>query len=282
MTAAAAQPAFPALAPLLWPREHGAWAMLLLPLLSGLLLAPRLAWECVPAAAVVVGTFILREPLVALWRQQMVWKERRPESEQASRSLAFYLPVIIASGLALVWRLPAVPLLAMGVAAAALTALSVYLTVRNRQRSVLLQLASSAGLNASAWMAWLAAGGSWNAKIIWLLWALEFAHSAAALVGVRARLDAAIASRAGRDSAGRKMQVRVAIAALALTAVASAAASLFVVTVALLFSAAVRAFDLAQLDDAAGLQIPLRRIGRRELLFSTVFSILLVVGLWSI
>ena len=131
---------------LMLPREHGAWGMLLLPFVTALVLSRRATWEVLPAAVLAAGVFVAREPLVVLWRQARVWKQWRPETEQARRSLAFYLAAIALSALILLWRRPIWPLVAMGVAAAALTAVSAYLTVQNRQRSLGLQLASAAGL----------------------------------------------------------------------------------------------------------------------------------------
>ena len=264
---------------LVLPREHGAWAMLLLPFVSALLLARRLTWEVLPAAVVVVGLFVIREPQVALWRQARVWKERRAEAEQARRSLVWYVPPILVSGLLLLWRLPFWILLAMGMATALLTLASVYLAVENRRRSLLLQLASAAGLSGSALMAWLAARANWGAAI-WWLWGLQFAHSSGALLAVHTRLQTRIASRNGGESAGVKLSATAAQVLLLLGAAGCAATGRLGIALALAFSAGVHVADLARLRDPAFLQTPLRRVGWRELGISVVFSALLLAGLW--
>ncbi|HYM12575.1 MAG TPA: YwiC-like family protein [Bryobacterales bacterium] len=262
---------------LLLPREHGAWAMLLLPFFSALILARQLRWEAAPAFVMAAGAFAVREPLVALGRQKWVWRERRPESEQALRSLGWYGAAIAVSGAALLWRLPFVPLAALGAAAALLTALAVHQSVRNRQRSVLLQLASAAGLTASCLLAWLAAQARWDARI-WLLWGLQMAHSAAALVAVHARLEARIARRRGAVAPSIARPAAAAVFLLAALAAVLAWGGRPGLALAAAFSAAVRAADLARLRFS--LETPLRRVGQRELALSCVFSVLALAGLW--
>ena len=265
---------------LLAPREHGAWAMLLLPFVSALLLAGRLSWDVAPMVVAAVGAFVIREPLVVLWRQARIWRERRPESDRARRSLAWYAPAIAASGAALVWRLPFAPLAALASTAGALTAVSIYLAVQNRGRSVLLQLASAAGLTASAPAAWLSTGAPWDSRI-WWLWGLQFAHSAAALLAVHARLEARVAARANTAAAAR-MRPRAIAAQAALTALALACvlAGRPGLAVAPALSATVHALDLANLSEPAFLRVPLRRVGLRELAISAVFSAALLWALW--
>ena len=260
------------------PREHGAWAMLLIPFVSAVALARKLTWEVVPAAVLVVGIFLVREPLLALWRQKLVWKQPRVEAAQARRALAWRVPAIAACALVLLWRLPVAPLLVMGTAALLLTAISTHLAVQNRQRSIPLQIASAAGLNASALLAWMAVGAGWGWRI-WALWALQFAHSGAAVVAVHARLQARIASRTGSGPAGFDRGAAAGVILLALAAAACAAAGKPALALASGLSAVIRAVDLARLRDPASLDAPLRRVGQRELLGSIVFSLLLLFGL---
>ena len=264
---------------LLIPREHGAWAMLLLPFASALVLARGAAWETAPAAIAVVGVFLIREPLVALWRQAIVWKERRIEAQAARRCLCWYLAPTAVSAVVLLWRRPLWPTLLIGLAASGLTLASSYLIVHNRQRSLLLQIASAAGLNASALVAWLAVRPQLEATAIWL-WALQFAHSAAALLAVHARLEARIAARAISDTAEMKRRAVVAQGIVLVAAAACAGAGRFGLALALASSGGVHLADLARLRRLDFLQVPLRRVGLRELALSVVFSALAVAGLW--
>lgn len=264
---------------LMIPREHGAWAMLLLPFASALALARRLDWEVAPAAVTVVGIFLIREPLVVLWRQARLWMEPRPEAEAARTSLAWYLPAIAIGGVVLLWRLPLQPLLVLGFLAALLLAVSTYLTVQNRRRSLLLQLSSAAGLNLSAIVAWLTVRPETESQL-WWLWGLQFAHSGAALLAVHARLEARIAARSGREVAVMRGRAIAAQALLLLGAIACATTGRLGLAVALALSAAVHTADLARLRRPSFLQVPLRHVGLRELSLSVVFSMLVLAGLW--
>ena len=259
--------------PLLVPREHGAWAMLLLPFFSALALAREISWEALPAAVVVVGVFLIREPLVALWRQARVWRE------QARRSLIWYLPPIAASGLILLWRRPFWPLLITGAAAALLIVVSTYLVVHKRPRSLLLQMVSAGGLNASALVAWLAVRAQFD-PTIWWLWALHFAHSGAALLAVHARLEARVAARTGSEWAAMKKRATAAQTLLLAAAAGCVAAGRLGAALALGLSASVHLADLARLQDSVFLRTPLRRVGLRELALSFVFSVVVLAGLW--
>jgi hypothetical protein len=253
--------------------------MLLVPFVSALVLARRIDWEVLPAAVAVVGVFLIREPLVVLWRQAAVWKDRRPETNAAQRSLAWYGPPVVLAGLILLWRLPTAPLAALGLLAGGLLAISTYLVVHNRRRSVVLQVSSAAGLNASAVVAWLAVHPELDSKIGWL-WGLQFAHSAASLLAVHARLEARIASRTCREVDQMRRRALVAQGLLLLGASALAAQNRFVLALALLFSACLHATDVHRLRDPRFLAMPLTRVGLRELAISLVFSVLVLVGLW--
>jgi hypothetical protein len=253
--------------------------MLLVPFVSALVLARQINWEVLPAAVAVVGVFLIREPLVVLWRQAAVWKDRRPETDAAKRSLVWYGPPVLVAGLILLWRLPPTPLASLGVLAGCLLAISTYLVVHNRRRSVVLQVSSAAGLNASAVVAWLAVHPDLDSRIGWL-WGLQFAHSAASLLAVHARLEARIAAHTSRDVDEMRRRALVAQGLLLLSAAALAAQNRFVLALALLFSGCLHATDLHRLRDPRFLEMPLTRVGLRELAISFAFSVLVLVGLW--
>lgn len=141
----------------MFPREHGAWAMLAAPFISAAVLARSPAWLLFPAACAVLSTFCIREPLTVLARQSFLWRDRKPESAVALRFLAANLLVLTLSGSALLyargWRI----LLPFACGAVILTAASIVAALKNRQRSVWLQSASAIGLSASSVVAWLAA-----------------------------------------------------------------------------------------------------------------------------
>jgi hypothetical protein len=137
-----------------------------------------------------------------------------------------------------------------------------------------LQVSSAAGLNASALVAWLAVRPELEAAV-WWLWGLQFAHSTAALLTVHARLEARIA-----NSDELRRRAAAAQAVLLVGAVALAAAGKWGMAAAVAFSGGVHGVDLWRLRDRRFVEIPLKRVGLRELAISITFSAAVVMGLW--
>jgi hypothetical protein len=253
--------------------------MLLPPLFSAFLLARAWTWAILPVTAAVLGVFLMREPLTVLARQAWVWQDRRPETSAARRSLlASGLVTLLAAAWLLHW-IPPAWLLALGAAALAITALAVWCSVKNYQRSALLQLASAAGLTASALAAWLAVRPTLDA-VAWWLWASHAAHSAAALLAVRARLEA----RSRPRLPGRRFPFRLtaALAQAGLFGAAGACVALGrpALAVPLMLSAVLHSFDLWRFRNPDFLSVPLARVGRRELALTLLFSALVIAALW--
>lgn len=256
------------------PREHGAWAMLLAPFVSAAVVARQLTWELAPALVCVLGVFLLRQPLVVLWRQAAIWKEAHPETAGARAGLPVYGGMAAVSALLLFWRLPAVPLLVLGAGAAALTAVATWLTVHNRQRSVALQLVSAAGLNASALVAWLALRHELS-RTAWELWGLQFVFSAATVLAVHAKLEAMRSKRPPHPWSAAMLGSAAAMAAAGVYAAQGA----WWLAAALALAAGASLRELARLRHAQARAEPLRQVGLRTLAASLVFSILVVIGL---
>jgi hypothetical protein len=123
-----------------------------------------------------------------------VWKERREATGDAVFTLARVLPPWLASVALLFWRLPWRPLLALGVVAAALTALRAACVLSRKQRFVALQILEACGLSSTALLAFLASQEA-VPPAAWLLWGVFSVHHAAALFVIRARLEAITAAR---------------------------------------------------------------------------------------
>jgi hypothetical protein len=253
------------------PREHGAWSLLLTPFLAALLVAGRLNWDVLAALIAVLALFITRAPLVALARQRYVWRDPRPESAQATRWLRGLLPALALSGtvLALDWGWAAVW---MGLAATALTAAAVAMTVRNRQRSPWFQVVSSAGLAFSAVAAARAATGHFPAWA-WILWSLCALHGACGILVVHARLEAIIA----RKQKSAPAPPTAARAALAVSALATLALALWqpILALAPALATSAQAAELLRMN----LDTPLRTVGLRAMALSIAHALILVRAL---
>jgi hypothetical protein len=89
--------------------------------------------------------------------------------------------------------LPLLPLGSLGAGGLALYAGTVYLTLRNRQRSVWYQLVSVPGLTASALLGFLAASGELVPTAFWV-WMLFTAHLSVSVLVVRAQLEGSVAA----------------------------------------------------------------------------------------
>jgi hypothetical protein len=141
------------------------------------------------------------------------------------------------------------------------SSLAVAISVKNRQRSTLFQIASAAALTSSSLATSLSATGA-IAPWCWWLWLLMAMQATAGILVVHARLDAYIASR-GTAPASERFQraAQVSLGALTCAAVTAAILGRGWIAVALL-------------------QIPLKTVGQRALALSSLFSVLLIIGFW--
>ena len=251
--------------------------MLLVPFFAGAILARAWRWAEVAALAASFVVFAAKDPMVVVARQRWVWRDRRPETDVAWRWLAWEAVIlaVCAVPLALVWPIWALAGAAVG--AGAFSVIAVAMTVRNRQRSTLLQIASAIALTATALAACLSATGAipgWG----WRLWALCGLQATAGILVVHARLEARIAARKGESVSQYRRPAMVAVAVLVVAAVV---ARNFAISGALLLAEGAYAFDLWRQLSAQSLQMPLTRVGLQSLGLSIVYTVLIVAGLWS-
>lgn len=155
------------------PKEHGSWAMLIVPLLLGLAIAPAWQWRALILVAAAFGFFLMRYPLVTL-----VKTRRRAATDRAYlwRWAAIYGGLaalgggwlILAGGL---WWLAA-----MGLAGGLLVLFNLWLVSRRQEMSAVGELAGIFGLALGAPMAYYAASGRLDgvAATLWLINALYF------------------------------------------------------------------------------------------------------------
>ena len=262
------------------PREHGATAMLLTPFFCAAILLRQLSWLELVALLAVGCAFAIKDPLVVLARQRLVWKQEHAETRSARRSAALELALLSLCGLTLIlfqdWR----PFVLLFLAASAFTVLAVIVNVRNRQRSEWFQVASAVALTSTSAAASLSAQGTiplW----CWLLWLLSALQATAGIFVVHSRLDARIAARKGVRGAGGSR--RAAFLSLAVLLIAAAAFVYFKriwVTAALALAAAGYFMELRRQKNPASLQMPLTRVGQQALALSIAYSLMIVAGLW--
>src|SRR5262249_11881993 len=83
------------------PREHGAWAMLYVPFVLGLMVAGNANWAFVWLLLATTALFISRESLLIWWRARARGRQTRA-SRNAFRLLLIYLSIAAVGGLSLI------------------------------------------------------------------------------------------------------------------------------------------------------------------------------------
>ena len=261
------------------PREHGATAMLFTPIVCAAILARSWHWAELATFTAAFAALAAKDPLVVLARQRFVWKQPHPETAIAARWFAGLTALLAVSGLALLAVWPVKAIVALGLGGAAFSALAIVVNVRNRQRSLLFQIASAVALTSSSLATSLSATGTIK-PWCWWLWLLLALQASAGILVVHARLDARIALRsAARGSQEFRRAAQIAVLALALTAIIVGALGHSWIALALLIAATGYAYDLYRQRDSAALQMPLTTVGQQALALSSVFAVLLIVGL---
>ncbi len=267
------------------PREHGAWSLLLQPFVIAVILARFWDWLVLPALALVLLGFIIKDPIIVLARQRWVWRTRNPQTPVAVKWLIRELAGILLCLILLIRSTPLLPLSMLALAAFVMTGIAVWFTIRNKQRSIVLQVISAAGLTTSALFVALLAEGripAWG----WQLWAIFTLHAAAAICTVHTRLRMKIAAKASDPSKVAPV-APVRKAAWWAQSAQAAAAAIFALTGApllaapLLFSAASGALELRRLTRPGALTQSLKRVGWRAFGTSLGHSLLVIYALWA-
>jgi YwiC-like protein len=262
------------------PREHGATAMLLTPIFSVAILARTWHWSELAVLAGAFAAIAAKDPAVLLMRQRFVWKRRSPESHTASQWLLRWSVVLIGSISILfaTWSVRA--FLAMGAGLLAFACIAVAVNLKNCQRSTLFQIAGAAALTSTSLATCISATGS-IARWCWWFWALSAIQASAGILVVHARLDARIALRKA-SAASRQYRHAAQLALGVLSCAAVAAMILRHVWIALALTAAVAgySYELMRQKSSVSLQMPLKTVGQQALMLSTIYSALLVAGLW--
>lgn len=265
------------------PREHGATAMLMIPIVCAAILSRQWRWSEMATLTAAFAALAAKDPTVILARQRFVWKQQHPESAAAARWLAGWCTVLALSGFVLLNAWPLRAIVAMGLGVAAFSALAIAVNVKNRQRSTLFQIASAAALTSSSLAASLSATGG-IAPWCWILWLLMALQATAGILVVHARLDARITLRqtvpAAEQSARSRRAAQVSLIALACAAATFAALGHVWIALALLIPVVGYWLDLRAHRNAAYLQLPMKKVGQRALALSSVFAVLLIVGFW--
>jgi hypothetical protein len=262
------------------PREHGATAMLLIPLISAAVLAREWRWTEPVALLAALTIFAAKDPLIVLARQRWIWKQPHPETAVAKSWLMGESFLLAACGVALATAWPLWAVAAFGAGALGFSALAVAINVRNRQRSTLFQICSAAALSGTSLAASLSATGSVQ-PWCWWLWALCALQATGGILVVHARLEARIAARksTAHENEWRKPAITAAVILLGAAVVAAIVHQLWI-AIALAVAGAGYLYDLNRQKSAIALQMSLKQVGLQAMSLSIAYALLLISGLW--
>lgn len=145
---------------LVWPREHGAWGILLIPLVTGAWAGLRSGHGLLPVilfSVTVLALFCMRTPLEALLKTSPIRPRTSAERQTVLNFISLYAGVAsFAMGL-LLFRERAYGLIPLGVTAAALFLGQAILRKLGRQTRIAAQLVGALGLTSTALGAYYAA-----------------------------------------------------------------------------------------------------------------------------
>lgn len=262
------------------PREHGATAMLLTPIFSVAILARTWHWSELAVLTAAFAAISGKDPAVLLLRQRYVWKRPSPEAPAAALWLGIWSAVLLASVSVLFAAWPFRAFAAVGVEVGAFACLAAVVNLKNLQRSTLFQIASAAALTSTSLATCLSATGT-VAPWCWWFWLLITMQASGGILIVHARLDARIALRKATSGSNRFRHAAQGLLGLLFCA-AITAAFLKQLWIALALTVAVLAYayDLIRQKNSASLQMPLKSVGQQALAVSTLYSALLIAGLW--
>jgi hypothetical protein len=262
------------------PREHGATAMVITPIICAAILARTWNWAELATLAAAFAALAAKDPLVVLMRQRFVWKQPNAATPIAARWFAGYALVLAVSGLELLRAWPLSAIFAMGAGTVAFSLMAIWVNVKNKQRSTLFQIASAAALTSSSLATCLSASAGIR-PWCWWLWALLTMQATTGILVVHARLDARISLRSKPPASMHfRRAAFVAVGVMAAGAVAMVVLHRGWLALALVLAAGGYAYDLRLQKTVAELQRPLMSVGRRALALATVYTLLLAFGLW--
>lgn len=155
------------------PKEHGSWAMLIVPLVQGMVIAPAWHWQTLILLVAALGFFLVRFPLATL-----VKTRRRSRTDRAYlwRWTLIYGGITALSGGWLVFIEQLWWLVPMGVIGTMLLLFHLWLVARRKEMSAIGELAGIFGLALGAPMAYYTCSGQLDGTVLalWIINALYF------------------------------------------------------------------------------------------------------------
>lgn len=192
---------------LVMPREHGAWGILLIPLLSGgaAALSRHPDFSRFPALALaVVALFWLRTPMESLLGASPMRAQTAAERRLVIRAIALVGSVVVLGLLGLFWGRQNSSLLLLGAAVALIFAVQTLLRRSGRRARTAAQILGALGLTSAAAGAYYVVTGQLDGRAL-TLWLANWLFAANQVHLVQLRIHGAKLTKwAERISAGRR------------------------------------------------------------------------------
>ena len=263
---------------LIFPREHGAWGILLVPLITGAsagLLAGGRAWQLAPLIIAVLSLFLLRTPIES-WMGTAPVRARTHDEVALVRNAALALAVVsLTASIWLFWRGRNSLLLWIGAGAGAAFLAQTVIKRAGRNTRTAAQVVGAAGLTAVAPAAYYVVAGRLNGAA-WPVWVANLLFAANQIQFVQLRIRAVHAVESNEKlSIGRGFLCGQIILMVFLAL--ACANHLFRWYAAMAFLPVL--FRGFAWFFAASEPLAIHTLGRRELILAGAFGVLLVLGL---
>jgi hypothetical protein len=178
---------------LIVPREHGAWGLLLVPMVTGAGLAFRESGTFVPFVLLLTSAlalFWLRTPFESLLGTSALRAQTKDERRTVISAIAVLASIAALALGALLWAGRNASLWWIGAAAGVAFAAQAVLKKLGRRTRMLAQIVGTVGLTASAPAAYYVITGQFNATA-WILWIVNLAFAGNQIHYVQLRLHTA-------------------------------------------------------------------------------------------
>ena len=178
------------------PREHGAWGILLIPLVTGGWVGYEAGARIAPLllfAVAALALFCLRTPAEVWLETSPLRAQTTAEKRTVLLSIGVYASLAAIALFDLIWRERAILLLVLGAAVAALFVAQGILKKLSRRNRMLAQLVGALGLTSTAAGAYYVVTGNLDATAL-LVWGLNWLFAANQIHFVQLRIRAARAA----------------------------------------------------------------------------------------
>lgn len=262
---------------LVFPREHGAWGILLVPLVAGGWMGyqPGSLGPLLLFTVAVLALFLLRTPLEAWLGGAAIRAHTAAERALARKAAGLYALLAMLAGFTLLRHGPAAGLLWLGMVAALCGFAQAGLRRLRRETRVPAQVIGAVGLTATAPGAYYVAAGALD-QTAYVLWLVNWLFAAHQIHYVHLRIGAAKArTRPEKFRAGRGFVITQSVLLGGLAGVAAASYAPPMLFLAFI-PALVRAAVWFQQPQGT---LSVRRLGFSELAQNIAFGVLVIVTL---